>query len=472
MVRRGHWSFGSDGRTLMEVVLLGTGSADGWPNPFCVCDSCAAARSDGIVRGQTAALVDDILLLDCGPEAPRAASLAGRSLGAVRDVLLTHSHPDHTGPAALLWRAWAGRREPITVHGPRQAIDACRPWVGPDDPVTFHVVEAGERFTTGAHDVLALEAAHGDEGSGPGLLWDITQNQGQGVRLLYATDTGWPPMATMTALAGAPPFDLVLLEETFGDRPEPSEDHLDLRTFAALVARLTELGAVMATTQVVAIHLGHHNPAPDQLDRRLAAMGARAGRDGETISVGDPSRPRRLLLLGGARSGKSREAERLLGACPSVTYVATGGERAGDPEWRLRVDEHRARRPADWTTLETTDVVSVLDTAAAGDAVLVDCLSLWLTDLMDRSGWPDEAAEPERHAVRAAVDDLVAAVGRTRGRVILVSNEVGQGVVPGTRSGREFRDALGRLNLAVAAAVDDVVLVVAGQSLVLKGMQA
>jgi adenosylcobinamide kinase / adenosylcobinamide-phosphate guanylyltransferase len=456
----------------MEVLLLGTGSADGWPNPFCACDSCAAARSAGIIRGQSAALVDEVLLLDCGPEAPRAAARAGRSLAAVRDVLLTHSHPDHTGPAALLWRAWAGRSEPITVHGPAQAIDACRDWVGPDDPVTFHVVEAGDRFSTGAHDILALEAAHGDEGSGPGLLWDITQIRGNGPRLLYATDTGWPPGATLAALAEGRAFDLVLLEETFGDRAEPSEDHLDLTTFTALVGTLAALGAVVATTQVVAIHLGHHNPAPAELDRRLADTGARAGRDGETISVGDASRPRRLLLLGGARSGKSREAERVLGGCPSVTYVATGGGRPDDQEWRQRVEQHRARRPAHWTTLETTDVVSALDQAGEGDAVLVDCLSLWLTDVMDRRGWHDEAPVTALDVVGLAVDDLVEAVDRTRGRVILVSNEVGQGVVPGTRSGREFRDALGRLNQAVASAVDDVVLVVAGQSLVLKGMHA
>ena len=92
----------------MEVLLLGTGSADGWPNAFCGCASCASSREGGEVRGQTAVLVDGRLLLDCGPEAPRAAERFGRSLRDVRSILLTHDHPDHVGPAALLWRRWAG----------------------------------------------------------------------------------------------------------------------------------------------------------------------------------------------------------------------------------------------------------------------------------------------------------------------------------------------------------------------------
>ncbi|HEY7857331.1 MAG TPA: MBL fold metallo-hydrolase, partial [Candidatus Nanopelagicales bacterium] len=91
----------------MEVLLLGTGAADGWPNPWCTCVSCAWARRTGAVRSHTAALVDGTLLLDCGPDVPRQADRAGVGLCEVRAVLLTHGHWDHTGPAALLTRAWA-----------------------------------------------------------------------------------------------------------------------------------------------------------------------------------------------------------------------------------------------------------------------------------------------------------------------------------------------------------------------------
>ena len=461
----------------MQVLLLGTGSADGWPNPFCTCASCAAARRAGVVRGQTAALVDDVLLLDCGPEAPRAAERFGHSLDRVRDVLLTHSHPDHAGPPALLWRHWADRAEPLTVHGPDEALDLCRPWVGPTDPVTFHPVAAGDTFRTSAHDVHALAANHGDAGSGPGLLWEVTDDHGE--RLLHATDTGWPSETTLAALT-AQPYSVVLLEETYGDRGGLGDDHLDLDSFARLLAHLRSARTVTDRTQVVAIHLGHHNPAPEELDRRLAALGARAGRDGDLVLAGAVHRPaprcaRRTLVLGGARSGKSVEAERLLAARPTVTFVATGGCADGDDEWRGRVAQHRARRPATWRTLETTDVAEVIRTASAEDHVLVDCLTLWLTDRLDRCGmWtvePTDTAGLARASQQLADDvgALISALRTTRAQVVVVSNEVGQGVVPATSSGRRFRDELGRLNAAVAAEVDQVTLMVAGQALSLKG---
>ena len=80
---------------MTEVLVLGTGAADGWPNAFCGCASCSVLRARGETRAQTAALVDGRLLLDCGPDVPAAANRAGRSLADVRHVLLTHAHPDH-----------------------------------------------------------------------------------------------------------------------------------------------------------------------------------------------------------------------------------------------------------------------------------------------------------------------------------------------------------------------------------------
>ncbi len=98
--------------------------------------------------------------------------------------------------------------------------------------------------------------------------------------------------------------------------------------------------------------------------------------------------PRRTLVLGGARSGKSVEAERRLEAFPDVLYVATGGSRNGDTEWASRVSTHRDRRPGSWRTAETCDLVPLL--AEDGPPLLIDCLSLWLTDAMDSVGaWDD-----------------------------------------------------------------------------------
>lgn len=169
------------------------------------------------------------------------------------------------------------------------------------------------------------------------------------------------------------------------------------------------------------------------------------------------------LVLGGVRSGKSRYAESLLSAYPTVTYVAPGPVPDGsDPEWAERISAHRASRPAGWSTNETVDVVEAI--GAAGHALLIDCLSTWLTRLVDDIvAWQDprRAASHLERETKRLTDSLDAATVE----IVLVSNEVGMSVVPGTSSGRMFRDELGRLNAAVSACSDHVVLVVAGRVL-------
>jgi adenosylcobinamide kinase/adenosylcobinamide-phosphate guanylyltransferase len=127
------------------------------------------------------------------------------------------------------------------------------------------------------------------------------------------------------------------------------------------------------------------------------------------------------------------------------------------------VARHRAERPASWTTLETGDVAGALEKART--PVLVDCLATWLTGVMDRAGaWQSEDGDRTWQAgVDAEVDRLVDAWRGAAVPVVAVSNEVGSGVVPGTRSGLLFRDALGRLNRRLADETDDVRLVVAGR---------
>lgn len=270
----------------MEVVLLGTGAADGWPNPFCRCASCADAARRGDLRGQTAALVDGVLLLDCGPEAPGAAVRHGRTLAAVDHLVVTHSHADHLGPQALLSRSWAEGPGPLQVVGPDAALEVCRPWVGPGEPVRFTPVAAGDRVGVGAHDVRVLPARHRVFDDGDAVLYDVTGPDG--ARILWATDTGPWPDAWFAAVAGAR-YGAVFLEETLGDREEISEVHLGLDRFGRMVERLRGVGAVTARTDVVAVHLGHHNPPGPELAARLAAYGARPGRDGEVVVVGPVS---------------------------------------------------------------------------------------------------------------------------------------------------------------------------------------
>jgi adenosylcobinamide kinase / adenosylcobinamide-phosphate guanylyltransferase len=445
----------------MDLTLLGTGSADGWPNPHCGCASCAVERAAGRLRGQTSALVGDNLLLDCGPETPHAAQRAGLDLTRLRHVLVTHAHPDHCAPAFLLFRSWVvPDGGPLDVVGPPEVVAQMRMWVAPDSPVSFVSVAAGDRLTLGEYDVRVLAARHGEPGAA--VLYDVTAPDG---RLLYATDTGPLPEETVAAVRGAA-FDVVLLEETFGDLTTHGTDHLDLRSFPEQLRRLREAGAVTRDTDVVAVHLSHHNPPTPELDRRLAAWGARTNPFTRGLLGVEPrvvQAPRRTLVIGGARSGKSREAERLLAAEPEVTYVATAYPPEHDEEWAERVRLHRAARPTYWTTVETIDVAPLL--AEPGAALLVDCLTLWLTRIMDRHGaWDDQvwAATGEK-AVAAEIDALVAAWRHTTRRVVAVTNEVGQGVVPDTASGRRFRDVMGRLNAALAAQTEDVRWCVAGR---------
>lgn len=181
----------------------------------------------------------------------------------------------------------------------------------------------------------------------------------------------------------------------------------------------------------------------------------------------------RTLVTGGVRCGKSRHAEALLAAAaddgPAV-YVAAGPPPADetDPDWLARVAAHRARRPASWSTHESGDLVAAL---ALGRPVLVDCLGTWLTGLLDTAGdglnaweWPVEELES---LVAAELDRLLPALTAAAADVVLVTNEVGWGVVPSHRSGRVFRDLLGAINQRVATACDQVHLVVAGRVLVL-----
>jgi adenosylcobinamide kinase/adenosylcobinamide-phosphate guanylyltransferase len=186
----------------------------------------------------------------------------------------------------------------------------------------------------------------------------------------------------------------------------------------------------------------------------------------DPAAIGHNSRapgPRRTLVIGGARSGKSREAERLLAAEPDVTYVATSYPLGTDDEWAERVRRHRERRPAEWRTEETLDVAGLL--TVEGGPLLVDCLTLWLTRVMDRhDAWDDDKwASSAEKAVAAEIEELLAAWRRTIRRAVAVTNEVGQGVVPETASGRRFRDLMGRLNAQLAAETEDVRWCVAGR---------
>ncbi len=165
-----------------------------------------------------------------------------------------------------------------------------------------------------------------------------------------------------------------------------------------------------------------------------------------------------VLVIGGARSGKSGYAEDLAASHRGRRiYVATA--EAGDEEMALRIEAHRARRGDDWTTFEEPlELISVLRSAASEDTfILVDCLTLWLSNLM-----------MARRDIGAEVADLCDVMKALPGRICLVSNEVGLGIVPDTPLGRCFRDEAGFANQMLARDADEVVFMVAGLPMRLK----
>lgn len=167
---------------------------------------------------------------------------------------------------------------------------------------------------------------------------------------------------------------------------------------------------------------------------------------------------RSVLVLGGARSGKSAYAQSLAeAAAPERVYIAA--TEAGDAEMAARIARHRAERGHGWTTVEEplALVEALAATARPGRAALVDCLTLWLANLMLAG-----------RAVEAEAARLCEGIGALKGPAILVSNEVGLGLVPETKLGRDFRDWQGRLNQEVASACDAVVFVAAGLPTLLK----
>jgi len=168
--------------------------------------------------------------------------------------------------------------------------------------------------------------------------------------------------------------------------------------------------------------------------------------------------PRLTLVLGGARSGKSRHAEGLVTATPAPwIYVATA--QAFDEEMTARIAQHRSRRADGWRTIEAPlDLAGTIAEHASSDRImLIDCLTLWLSNVM-----------LDGRDVATACNTLLGALATATGPIVVVSNEVGLGIVPDNALARCFRDAQGRLNQEIAARADRVVLMAAGLPLTLK----
>jgi adenosylcobinamide kinase/adenosylcobinamide-phosphate guanylyltransferase len=335
-----------------------------------------------------------------------------------------------------------------------------------DDVVRIGTGDAGDAGGGGweVAGYRLLPVADREAGGAGG--WDLTAPDGR--RLLYPGGPGAVPAPP----EGAAPYDVAFL---------------DLLGDPAQLGWLRARGLITADTDTLVAFADHRVPSEQELARRCGFWRVRLGGDRDEVQGGRSVRKdfdlgtRRVLVLGGARSGKSERAELRVAGEPEVTYVATGPDGTGrvaggavdgvaggvaggeiDPEWAARVAAHRARRPAWWRTAETIDLAGVLRTARG--AVLIDGIGTWLAAVMDECGaWPGGAAAQARLAARTG--ELAGAWRQAGAYVVAVSDETGLGVVPATQAGRLFRDELGRLNRTLAAESEETELIVAGRVL-------
>jgi adenosylcobinamide kinase/adenosylcobinamide-phosphate guanylyltransferase len=386
----------------MDVQLLGTGGTEAWPRAGCRCARCGRGRAAGRSRAAALVVIDGKLRI--GPTGPG-------SIGSP-------APPGEGHQVTQIPGGWD-----VTAPDGGRLLAAAAPWTAALDGLSPIGLSPG-----GPSPAAAAPIGLSPGGAAPGGIIE-------------------PP-------AGAQPYDVALLDLT----ADPFQ-----------LGELRRRGLIRPGTAVAAWYVDDRVPGEGELARRCALWGASLPDDGDRLPGPVPLAappPARTLVLGGARSGKSGEAELRLADEAEVTYLATGAtaDETIDPDWARRVAAHRSRRPRGWATLESLDVAGALRSKSSG-SVLIDGIGSWLAAVMDKCGaWDHPGTSPAAEAgIAAAVDDLVAAWRQAPARVVAVSDETGSGVVPPTPAGRLFRDQLGQLNQRLAAESEEAVLVVAGR---------
>jgi phosphoribosyl 1,2-cyclic phosphate phosphodiesterase len=282
----------------MILTVLGTAAAEGYPNPFCRCKNCERARALGgpSLRKRCAALINDDLLIDLGPDLIAASAMHGRSLAGLRYCLQTHAHSDHLDASHFLSRSpeygvpdaprlhwyasaataqWAARSLEADL-GPAGLLD---PEVGERLNLQIHLIEALQSFTVGPYQVTAFPANH-DPGVEP-LLYAI---EADGRSIFYGTDTATLSEETWRAFHERKlRFDVMVLDHTYGP-DEPGSDHLSAQQLIEHAARMREESLLAADARVLATHLAHAgNPVHPELAEFAAQHGYEVAYDGLTV---------------------------------------------------------------------------------------------------------------------------------------------------------------------------------------------
>jgi phosphoribosyl 1,2-cyclic phosphate phosphodiesterase len=278
----------------MELTFLGSGAAEGYPAPWCRCANCEAARARGgrDLRGRSALLINDDLLIDLGPDLVLGAQRAGRPLDRVRYILITHSHGDHLYLSNLEIRERGYRATDLPMadlYSDESVLRHIRehyPHGTQEQGVVLHDVEPGQRFSCGPYTVQAVPAMHGDPSMRP-LLYAIADGQRS---MFYGTDTGPLAEEAWTVLRGWR-FDAVILDETMGFTA-PARTHMAVSSFEDCVARMRDEGLLAPGVRVLAHHFSHHhNPPYADLVAYFGPRGVEVAYDGLRVTLAGASPP-------------------------------------------------------------------------------------------------------------------------------------------------------------------------------------
>ena len=273
----------------MRITILGTAAAEGLPAPFCECPTCVHARAAGgrNIRKRTATLINDDLLVDCGPDLIAATQQYRISLSSVETLLVTHAHGDHWHPPNVFTRLpglCPTTPAPLTIYAPGPVTGPLRrhrKWseVREMADVRLHTVRAGQSWQAGRYHVTAVPANHA--GDQTALIYVIDDGES---RLFYATDTGPLSDTAWQIATREAPFNAVLMDETLGDADW--HQHQNMRTFLEDHSRFYGDALMAGGAQFVAFHFSHQsNPPHDELVAAFAPHSVIVAYDGMVLDI-------------------------------------------------------------------------------------------------------------------------------------------------------------------------------------------